>query len=238
MGIRLPRKKKRVLALSVLYRIHRLLPFSTARKLRWYLDLEWIFDRLAMETSFRHFPPASHPHRLSANAFLLRKLEPRMHVLDLGCGSGDITAVIATQVDRVVGVDHDRAAIARATQRHQHPRLTFIDRDAMTFLQQEEQHFDTLVLSHVLEHLDGPEEFLRRFKGFFEWIYIEVPDFDKTNLNHYRQLLGSSLIHTDDDHVSEFDREELNALLHRVGIDVVDAEYRFGVQRLWCRAGK
>ncbi|MCB9163525.1 MAG: hypothetical protein H6592_03675 [Flavobacteriales bacterium] len=87
----------------------------------------------------------------------------------------------------------------------------------------------------MLEHLDGPEEFLQRFKGFFQWIYIEVPDFDKTYLNHYRQLLGSTLIHTDDDHVSEFDREELNAMLQRVGIEVVDAEYRFGVQRLWCR---
>jgi len=235
MGIRLPRKKKRVFALSLLYRIDRLLPFSTERRLKWYLDLEWIFDRLAMETSFRHFPAEAHPHRLSANAFLLRNLEPRMHVLDLGCGSGDITAVIAAYVDRVVGVDHDRVAVARAAQRHQRANLTFVDRDAMAFLQQEEQRFDTLVLSHVLEHLDGPEEFLQRFKGFFQWIYIEVPDFDKTYLNHYRQLLGSTLIHTDDDHVSEFDREELNAMLQRVGIEVVDAEYRFGVQRLWCR---
>ncbi|MCB9163526.1 MAG: methyltransferase domain-containing protein [Flavobacteriales bacterium] len=99
-----------------------------------------------METSFRHFPAEAHPHRLSANAFLLRRLEPRMHVLDLGCGSGDITAVIAAYVDRVVGVDHDRVAVARAAQRHQRANLTFVDRDAMAFLQQEEQRFDTLVL--------------------------------------------------------------------------------------------
>jgi len=238
MGIRLPRKKKRVLALSLFYRLDRLLPFSTERKLRWYLDLEWIFDRLAMETSFRHFPAEAHPHRLSANTFLQRMLEPSMHVLDLGCGNGDVTAAIAAHAERVVGVDHDRGAITRAAQRHQRANLTFVDRDAVTFMQEEGQHFDTLVLSHVLEHLDEPEEFLQRFKGFFQWIYIEVPDFDKTYLNHYRQLLGSTLIHTDDDHVSEFDREELITMLQGAGIELLKAEYRSGVQRLWCSAGR
>lgn len=34
MGIRMPRKKKRVLALSLFYRLDRLFPFSTERKLR------------------------------------------------------------------------------------------------------------------------------------------------------------------------------------------------------------
>ncbi len=78
---------------------------------------------------------------------------------------------------------------------------------------------------------------MRAFKGHFQWIYIELPDFDKGYLNHFRVAVGSNLVYTDDDHVAEFDRDELRELLERCGISIVEAEYRFGIQRLWCRVG-
>lgn len=235
MGIRLPRSKKRVLALSLLYRLDRLLPFGPKRKLKWYLDLEWIFDRLAMEASFKHYPPEEHPHRRFANRFLLRRLSPGMRVLDLGCSSGDVTEMLARHAGEVVGVDHDLRSIEEARKRYARSNLSFLHMDALEYLQGTDGRFDVLVLSHVLEHLDGPEAFLEKFKVFFNWIYIELPDLDKTYLNHYRLDLGADLIHTDDDHVSEFDRDDLHTLLDQCGITVVEAEYRYGVQRLWCR---
>lgn len=238
MGIQVPRRKKRVLALSLLYRLNKILPFSNRRKLKWYLDLEWIFDRLALEGSFHHYPPDQHPHRLSAERFFSRHLRPEMRVLDLGCASGDLSAMISKYVAESVGVDHDPAAVARAQKSHQRPGLSFVHRDALQFLKEEQKEYDVLVLSHILEHLDGPEEFLRGFKDHFRWMYIEVPDFDKTYLNLYRKDLGNALVYTDDDHVTEFDREDLAAILHRVGIEIVEAEYRFGIQRLWCRVPK
>lgn len=238
MGIRIERSKKRVFLLSALYRINRLLPISAARKLRWYLDLEWIFDRLAMEASFAHYPAAEHPHRIHAKRALLRHITSQSVVLDLGCSTGDVSAMLAEHAGHVVGVDHSAESIALAERKHQHPNLTFLHSDALEYLKSTERRFDVLVLSHILEHLDEPEEFLRRFKGFFPWIYIEVPDFDKTYLNHYRQRLGMDLVYTDDDHVSEFDREELRGILDRSGIRVVEAEYRFGIQRLWCQVGQ
>lgn len=157
-----------------------------------------------------------------------------MHVLDLGCGNGDLTQEIASHVDRVVGVDHDRSSIDHAKTKHIAANLSFIHADAHSYLTTRTGSFDTLVLSHVLEHLDHPKDFLMRFKSFFQWVYIEVPDFDKTYLNHYRKALASPLIHTDDDHVSEFDREELVHILQEAGLTVIDADYRFGVQRVWC----
>jgi SAM-dependent methyltransferase len=235
MGVRIPRKKRRVGLLSLLYRVDRLLPLSERRKLKLYLDLEWIFDRLAMESSFRYYPPEAHPHRRFANSFLLRRLAPDMRVLDLGCAKGDVARVLARHVRRVVGVDHDAAAIAIAKKRYQLPNLSFVHGDALEYLQGGDEPFDVLVLSHILEHLDGPEGFIERFAPHFNWFYIELPDFDKSYLNHYRLDLGSSLVYSDDDHVSEFDRVELQTLLKRAGLEVVDAEYRFGLQRLWCR---
>lgn len=235
MGVQIPRKKRRVGLLTLLYRLSRLLPMGHRQKLKLYLDLEWIFDRLAMEASFKHYPPEEHPHRRFASRFLLRHLAPHMQVLDLGCAKGDMSDLLARHVGRVVGVDHDAAAIALATQRYQRPNLSFRHGDALQYLRDCGERFDVLVLSHILEHLDGPEAFLKQFSPHFTWFYIELPDFDKTYLNHYRLDLGSSLVYSDDDHVSEFDRNELEALLERTGLEVVDAEYRFGLQRLWCR---
>src|SRR5690606_1653712 len=125
MGIRMARKKRRVPIVSLIYKLDRLLPFSTRRKLKWYLDLEWSFDRLAMEYSFHHYAPKDHPHRRSANAFLLRQLRPGMEVLDLGCNRGDMAVVLADHVTRVVGIDHNDSAIQDARNRHQRPNLTF-----------------------------------------------------------------------------------------------------------------
>src|SRR5690606_829735 len=197
MGIRMARRKRRVPIVSLIYKLDRLLPFSKRRKLKWYLDLEWSFDRLAMEYSFRHYAPEDHPHRRFANEFILRQLRPGMEVLDLGCNLGDMAVVLADHVTRVVGVDHNDSAILEAKSRHQRPNLTFIHADALEYLDNEPGRFDLLVLSHILEHIDEPEEFLGRFLDHFRWMYIEVPDFDKSLLNQYRLDVGNKLIYTD-----------------------------------------
>ena len=235
MGIITPRKKPRNLLLSILYRMHQMLPIGSQRKMRLYLDLEWIFDRLAMEMSFKHYGPDQHPFRQQARVFLAQHIRGEHAVLDLGCAKGDMSAMLASMAREVVGVDHDAAAIAYARATHQRSNLSFHSSDALAYLKKDPKRFDVLVLSHILEHLDHPEEFLRTFKDYFTHIYIELPDFDKTYLNLYRKDLGVKLIYTDDDHVSEFDRYELRGILDRVGIRIEEAEYRFGIQRLWCR---
>ena len=234
MGIRTPRKKPRNLTLALVYRLHRLLPMSTKAKLKWYLDLEWAFDRLAMEMAFKHYPAATHPFRRKALEFLLPRIRSEDVVLDLGCNKGDVGAAIAGRAKEVVGVDHDAVAIATAQRLHQIPNLSFHHGDALEHLRTNTKRYDVLVLSHILEHLDDPEAFLRAFKDFFTRIYIELPDFDRSYLNLYRLDRGSTLVYTDDDHISEFDRDELRALLEKCGIRIVEAEYRYGVQRLWC----
>ncbi len=107
--------------------------------------------------------------------------------------------------------------------------------EALEFLSSNEKRFNVLILSHILEHLDNPKEFLMKFNGYFQCIYIEVPDFDRYYLNHYRKDLGLKLIYSDDDHVSEFDRDELKIILTECRIEITKEEYKHGVQRLWCR---
>lgn len=91
-----------------------------------------------------------------------------------------------------------------------------------------------LVLSHVLEHLDDPEAFLSRFSARFEFVYVEVPDFEASAHNLLREQFRLELSYADADHISEFGRSELEGVVRAAGLRIVDVERIHGVQRLWC----
>lgn len=235
MGVKLERDKNRHWLLSIIYRAQKLLPLGKENKLRLFLDLEWIFDRLSHEASFRNYQPEEHPVRMHSKRFIMQRIDKDKRVLDIGCKHGEIADFIAESAQKVVGIDYDEHAISIARSSFQRENLEFVVGEAYDYLNATEDDFQVLILSHLLEHLDDPQGFLLRFKDFFQLIYIEVPDFDRNYLNHYRKDLKMELIYSDTDHISEFDRIELKALLDSCALEVIDSEYRFGVQKLWCR---
>ena len=235
MGIKLERKKERNWLLTIIYRLHKILPFSSKRKLRLYLDIEWIFYRLAHEVSFQHYQANEHPLRIKSGASILAYIQKEDRVLDLGCKYGELSYLIADKAQKVIGIDFDKKAISKANKLYQKDNLEFKVGDARKFLEDSNYDFDVLILSHILEHLDNPLAFLKNFAAYFNRIYIEVPDFQKSYLNQYRKDLGNKLIYTDTDHVSEFDRDELKELIKSCGLKIINAEYIFGLQKVWCK---
>lgn len=234
MGIKLSRKKERNLLLTVIYRIHKLLPFSSKAKLKLYLDLEWIFDRLSHETSFSYYEEEEHPVRVQSKEFILNQISASHNVLDLGCKYGNMAYYISKKAKNVVGLDFDENAIKIAQQTYKAENLTFVVAEALNYIEQQSFQFDVLILSHILEHLEHPKSFLQDFTKHFKLIYIELPDFNKTYLNLYRQKVGNKLIYSDTDHISEFDRFELQELIAECGLKIVDSEYIYGIQKIWC----
>jgi SAM-dependent methyltransferase len=199
MGIKLKREKKRHILLSIIYRLHKVLPMSKGKKLKLYLDLEWIFDRLSHETSFQHYEEDLHPLRIFTKNIILKHINSSHSVLDLGCKYGNITHSISEKAKQVVGVDFDEKAIKIANDTYKRDNLSFVNEEALVFINKQDYEFDTLILSHILEHLDKSKDFIAKFSKYFNFIYIELPDFDKTYLNHYRKDLNSDLIYTDTD---------------------------------------
>ena len=102
----------------------------------------------------------------------------------------------------------------------------------------EQERFDIIILSHILEHIEEPQAFLSSLSGKARFFYIEVPDFEATHLNMYRQAVGTDLIYTDRDHVSEFDREEMEEIIHVSQLTIVETEFHFGVMKYWCSSLK
>jgi trans-aconitate methyltransferase len=156
-------------------------------------------------------------------------------VIDLGCNRGDIAFSISKKAKRVIGIDFDQTHIHAAMKNYTAPNLEFYCMDAAKYLAERSEKFDVLILSHILEHLDNPAQFVESFKNKFSYIYIEVPDFEKNYLNLYRQNLGISLIYSDNDHVFEFDRDEIAQLIAGANLEIISSEFRYGVQKYWCK---
>ena len=100
-------------------------------------------------------------HRLTHyHDFFIERVNEGERVLDIGSGKGELAFDLATVAGAtVVGVDHDRGHLEFAQNRFPHPDLRFIEANAIEWIP--EGHFDVIVLSNVLEHLDGRIEFLR-----------------------------------------------------------------------------
>ncbi len=218
--MRLPREKPRHLGVSLGYRLARWLPMSRARKLDLLLDLEWIAWRLAHETSIDlGIAPAPNP-------FLTDAIDPSETVLELGCGTGDVIGSIVAAVRRVA-VDYDEEKIRAAKRRF--PYVEFVTDDLRSFV---DMQFDVLILAHVLEHLDDPKSVLRAARKFGR-IYVEIPDYESDRLNRLRSIRKRSLNYSDNDHVFEFTRHEIETLFDESGLKILSREFKESVMRYW-----
>jgi SAM-dependent methyltransferase len=202
--------------------------------MRFYLDLNWIGWRLAIEQAERMYGFGESSMRRKNLEFLLARMQSGARVLDLGCKYGEISAIVAEKAERVIAVDHDPQALEKARAAHPATNLEFIHADAFDVLEKETAPVDLVILSHILEHLEKPEAMLARLKAHATHCYIELPDLDASYLNHYRQLAGARLQYTDNDHIWEFDRDSLLEVIEGAGWKILDSEYRYGVQKHWC----
>ena len=83
--------------------------------------------------------------------FLRSEVRAGDRALDLGCGAGEFTAVMADAGARAIGVDVAEAALARARVRH--PALDFRLVPVEGPLPLEDNTFDLVWASEVIEHV-------------------------------------------------------------------------------------
>jgi SAM-dependent methyltransferase len=93
-------------------------------------------------------------------------LRPGMSVLDVGCGTGAITADIARAVGphgRVLGLDRDDSLLAVARQEYSTiPNLTFVTGEILTFAQ--DDRFDVVTAARTLQWISSPDAAIGRMR--------------------------------------------------------------------------
>ena len=236
MGQRFSRKKQRNFLNSVIYRKASFSWFSYKYKFNLFSNLSWIFNRLAHEAWMSFYAHSElHPSRLFMYKFVNGKFPLNATVLDIGCGYGEISGLLGRTCKSITGIDQDPDKVRIAIERYSNSTVKFVCGDAMDFLNVNQKHYDVLVCSHILEHLDDPYRMLANFKAYFDFIYIEVPDFEASYINIVRQTFNNKLNYQDDDHIHEYDRDEMIALILSLDMRIIDSDYRNGVMRFWVK---
>lgn len=116
---------------------------------------------------------------------LIRLLKNGMSVLDVGCGSGSITANIAERVGtsgKVVGIDFSEHLIELARKNHAHlSNLSFEVANINTYTSNEK--FDLVIAARTLQWVNNPEEVIRQMVGLLKpGGTISVLDYNHTKI--------------------------------------------------------
>jgi len=236
MGQKFARKKRRNVINSIIYRLSKFIWASEKTKFHFFANLDFIFNRLALESWMKIYADNDqHPSRERMFAFICDKLPDDAVILDIGCGYGEISAMLGKVCKSVMGIDLNSLKLQHAIDHYSSNNVNFICDDALEYLKKNRQHYDVLICSHVLEHLDDPSEMLRSFKDYFSYIYIEVPDFDNSYVNLVRQRLNIPLNYSDEDHIHEYDRDEMAMLITSLNLKIEHVEFKNGVMRYWVK---
>lgn len=160
-------------------------------------------ERLSLEEVTEHTLIAcEHRHRYEIAA----ELTAGLRVLDLCCGSGYGTAILAERAATVHGVDIDAATVdlAAATVGRE-TGATFEARDAVAFLRAEElaEGFDAIVCFEGLEHLPDVEAALGELRRHAE-----------AGVRIIASIPNSKAFEEDNEfHLTDFGWEEVNTVL-------------------------
>lgn len=79
-------------------------------------------------------------------------------LLDIACGNGMLTAILAPQFQRVVGVDASSSLVAKA--REAHPNIEFVHALAEDYCNS--ARFSTITILNLLEHVVDPVSLIAR----------------------------------------------------------------------------
>jgi len=161
-----------------------------------------VVERLPLEAANANtLIAAEHVHRYE----LASELAAGKRVLDLCCGTGYGSAILARTAASVVGVDNDAGAVdAAAAAFRDQGTMTFRAADAARYLHTDEAaSFDLIVCFEGLEHLhalDDALESLRRLTREGAQLVFSVPN---------SKTLGEE----NEFHVTDFDLERLEGVL-------------------------
>src|SRR3954463_11861319 len=74
-------------------------------------------------------------YHLARYKFALRQARPDDRYLDVGCGAGYGTRLIAGHVDRAIGIDPDPNLLCRAAKTYRRDNLTYVQADAISYVE-------------------------------------------------------------------------------------------------------
>lgn len=141
-------------------------------------------------------------------------------VLDYGCGNGVLTSWMHQNGFGTddVGLDISQTGVQFAKSKFNQEGLNFYVLDPAADLHAQLGAFDTVVCSHVLEHVPQPERAVAQFLPLAEWFVIEVPleQCVSERMKSREQRLANPV-----GHVNFWSRETFRTFLQKCGLIII-----------------
>jgi SAM-dependent methyltransferase len=95
-----------------------------------------------------------------------------LKVVDMACGEGYGTDVLARHAREVTGVDANPDAYEHARLKYTRPGVRFV----RNMIELHAEPCDAVVFLQTIEHVPDPEGVLRHFKGMADTVYVSTPN--------------------------------------------------------------
>jgi 2-polyprenyl-3-methyl-5-hydroxy-6-metoxy-1,4-benzoquinol methylase len=128
-----------------------------------------------------------------------------LEMVDMACGEGYGTEVLARRARRVTGVDANPDAYEHARAKYTRPGVRFVRDLIETYI----QPCDAVVFLQTIEHVKQPEQVLSHFKAMAQTVYVSTPN--------VLTLAPEGVEKSDNPwHLREYQAREFRALCERV----------------------
>ena len=140
------------------------------------------------------------------NNWIVEQIKPYLgnNVLEVGCGNGNFTVLLAQQCDRITGIDINREYVETARKRlAKQANVTILQENATKL--RSGNSFDTIIMLDVLEHIEDDIATLEQLYSLLTpqgKLIIKVPalnyiygEMDRA-IGHYRRYNKNTLVNT------------------------------------------
>ena len=166
--------------------------------------------------------------------WFLDHIKPGWIVLDLGCDTGMLPALLAEKAAFVYAVEINEERIAVARTQHARPNIEYICADATTHNYDLCQPINCVTMSNVLEHIEHRVDFLKKIVRRIKWadedhryFLLRVPMIDREWIVLYKKELGLDY-RLDSTHHIEYTLKQFEEELGQANIVPKKVEVRFG----------
>jgi SAM-dependent methyltransferase len=136
-------------------------------------------------------------------------------ILDVGAGRGELLKRLSEKGYKTYGVDLEAACVQAASQFGDVRQGGIHDVETLF----KDQHFDVVVCSHVLEHVDSPCDALKEFAKLNASAYVFAVPNPLRPIRILRAIFNSKKP-DHPEHVYAWGKPEFKALLNRTGFEV------------------
>lgn len=168
-----------------------------------------------------------HPkHRIMKyHDFFVNNTPEGSTVLDIGCGNGALAFDVAEKASKIIAIELNGYNLKVARNKYSKKNIEYIKGDATKY--DFDGEFDAVILSNVLEHLDGRVEFLKKIKNLADKFLIRVPMIDRDWLAMYKKEKGFEY-RLDQEHKIEYTLDSFKKEIELAGLKLEDYSIQFG----------